>query len=181
MPRAFMCVHRIDNKGPIRMNPFNGSCNGKIEPAFDVECKSTMLSFQSSPSLLGLWLIHGFLDQAHEICQSIPSAEGSCWHAIMHRMEGDFWNSKYWYQQAGRHAVIDRIAARLQTAWTPSSFVDRCERVRESSSESSDQIAIRRVAQVEWQELFAYCWERASGELASNGPVQTSSPPIGNS
>ncbi|MDP1563146.1 MAG: hypothetical protein Q8M16_17340 [Pirellulaceae bacterium] len=131
--------------------------------------------------LSGLWLIHGFLDQAHEICQAIPNAEGSFWHAIMHRMEGDNWNAKYWYQQVGRHEVIDRIAARLKTAWAPSSFVDQCERVGESPPESSAPIAIRRVAQIAWQELFAYCWEQASGEQASNGPAPTSSPPTGNS
>ena len=49
-----------------------------------------------------LWL-HGFLDESHSIAQGLASAEGSYWHALVHRSEGDFSNSKYWY---GRIAVM---------------------------------------------------------------------------
>ena len=51
--------------------------------------------------LAGLWLLHGFLDESHEISQSLKTSEGSFWHGIMHRIERDFWNSKYWYRQVG--------------------------------------------------------------------------------
>src|SRR5277367_1162697 len=37
--------------------------------------------------LAGLWLWHDWLDQSHEISQSLHSATGSFWHAIMHRRE----------------------------------------------------------------------------------------------
>ena len=57
--------------------------------------------------LAGLWLLHGFLDESHEISQSLKTSEGSFWHGIMHRIERDFWNSKYWYRQVGSHQVID--------------------------------------------------------------------------
>src|SRR5690349_1351212 len=40
--------------------------------------------------LAGLWLRFDFLDESHEISQSIADANGSYWHAIMHRLEGDF-------------------------------------------------------------------------------------------
>ena len=45
--------------------------------------------------LSGLCLLHNFLDGSHTITQDIASPEGSYWHGIMHRMEGDFGNSKY--------------------------------------------------------------------------------------
>jgi len=48
----------------------------------------------------GLYLLAGDLHQAHEICQAVPTAHGSAWHAIVHRREGDFWNSKYWWRRA---------------------------------------------------------------------------------
>jgi len=42
----------------------------------------------------GLWLHHDFLDESHAISQGIETAEGSYWHALMHRREGDFGNPK---------------------------------------------------------------------------------------
>jgi hypothetical protein len=30
----------------------------------------------------------------------------SFWHAIMHRREGDFWNSKYWYARCRNHPAL---------------------------------------------------------------------------
>jgi hypothetical protein len=130
--------------------------------------------------LSGLWLVHGFLDQAHEICQSISTAEGSFWHAIMHRMEGDYGNAKYWYRQVGRHAVIDRIATRLSSAWTPAKFVDQCEQLQTARPGSSDQSTWRQVAQIEWQELFWYCWEQADGKRPRATDAETKSLRTGN-
>ena len=60
-----------------------------------------------------LWL-HGFLDESHSIAQGIPSAEGSYWHALMHRSEGDFSNSKYWYRRVGRHAIFPDLLAAVR-------------------------------------------------------------------
>ncbi|MBL8889858.1 MAG: hypothetical protein JNL67_07745 [Planctomycetaceae bacterium] len=114
--------------------------------------------------LSGLWLLHGYLDEAHEICQAVPTAEGSFWHAIMHRMEQDYWNSKYWYQKIGQHAVLDRIAARLQKRWQPGHFVDECEKFRGTGARVAQASDIRRLSQIEWQELFQYCWEQACGQ-----------------
>jgi len=47
-----------------------------------------------------LWLLADDLQIAHEICQNIPSSHGSALHAIVHRREGDFWNSNYWWRRA---------------------------------------------------------------------------------
>ena len=48
----------------------------------------------------GLWLLADDLGRAHQICQNIPTPHGSAWHAIMHRREGDFSNSLYWFGKA---------------------------------------------------------------------------------
>ena len=105
--------------------------------------------------LAGLWLLHCFLDESHEISQSLKTAEGSFWHGIMHRIEPDFWNSKYWYRQVGSHQVIDALTARNSDY--PDSFVDACERAHESGGDpevASDAIA-------EWICLFEYCYRNA--------------------
>jgi Tfp pilus assembly protein PilF len=48
------------------------------------------------------YLDHGDWDAAHKIVQSDESPEG-CWiHAIVHVMEGDLANARYWYGRAKR-------------------------------------------------------------------------------
>ena len=105
--------------------------------------------------LAGLWLLHGFLDESHQISQSLKTAEGSFWHGIMHRIEPDFWNSKYWYRQVGSHEVINAMSAR--NSEYPDGFVDACERAHEVGGDpevASDAIA-------EWICLFEYCYRNA--------------------
>ncbi len=43
----------------------------------------------------------GDWDKAHELAQYIPSPMGSKIHAYLHRKEGDQFNARYWYGQAG--------------------------------------------------------------------------------
>ena len=62
----------------------------------------------------GLWLLAGELDLSHNVSQSCDSQEGSFWHGIMHRREGDFGNSKYWFRRVGRHPVHQRLATQIE-------------------------------------------------------------------
>jgi len=40
---------------------------------------------------------------AHEIVQRDEESPPSCWaHGIVHLMEGDLSNARYWYREAGR-------------------------------------------------------------------------------
>ena len=44
----------------------------------------------------------GNWDQSHRLIQSYYTPE-ACWiHAYLHRVEGDFGNAGYWYNQAGK-------------------------------------------------------------------------------
>lgn len=46
----------------------------------------------------------GDWQQAHAIVQELDDPLASWIHAILHKIEGDAWNSRYWYQRsAGRH------------------------------------------------------------------------------
>ncbi|HAI14027.1 MAG TPA: hypothetical protein DCM28_20145 [Phycisphaerales bacterium] len=57
-----------------------------------------------------LWLYVDELDRSHQISQHLKDAEGSYWHGIMHRREGDFSNSHYWFHNAGaNHRVYSQI------------------------------------------------------------------------
>src|SRR5436305_15294769 len=69
--------------------------------------------------LAGLWLWHDWLDQSHTISQAVGSATGSFWHAIMHRREADFSNSKYWYARCRNHPAIATLSAQAASVINP--------------------------------------------------------------
>jgi hypothetical protein len=47
--------------------------------------------------------LSGDWDGAHKIVQSHEDDATSCWiHAVLHKIEGDAANSRYWYGQAKR-------------------------------------------------------------------------------
>lgn len=106
--------------------------------------------------LSGLWLLAGDLDRSHTISQNIGSADGSFWHGIMHRREGDFGNSKYWFRKVGSHPVLDQVADLSDGVYAdPFDFVDQCSQAVRAGGDSREQC---RAAQwLEWQALMAYC------------------------
>ena len=55
-----------------------------------------------SPLLLALWYDgKGNWTKAHNIAQEIKGRDGALVHAYLHRKEGDLWNARYWYTNAG--------------------------------------------------------------------------------
>jgi hypothetical protein len=123
----------------------------------------------------GLWLLAGELDRSHSVSQILETAEGSYWHGIMHRREGDFWNAKYWFRRVGRHPVLEQLASFLGATENAQQFVsitplpmrelssptkvtqvlvDSCERALSSKPEQVN--ALQRICWLEWQFLFLY-------------------------
>jgi hypothetical protein len=95
----------------------------------------------------GLFLLNDFFEESHSCSQSIEGMTphtGDYWHAILHRREPDYSNSKYWFRHVGRHAAFKDVARRVDqlrsTAdgpfdrvlpggnWDPFAFVDLCEK-----------------------------------------------------
>jgi hypothetical protein len=123
----------------------------------------------------GLWLLAGDLDRSHQVSQSLETMDGSYWHGIMHRREGDFWNAKYWFRRAAKHPVFEQLAADLKNRFDPShasslplgeltraatmpgSLVDGCElALRQKSPNMS---ILEQICWLEWQFLFLHGWE----------------------
>lgn len=58
----------------------------------------------------GLFLMNGDWQRAHEVTQSLTSPTGNHWHALVHRHEPDYDNSKYWLRRAGDSPIYSRLA-----------------------------------------------------------------------
>jgi hypothetical protein len=68
-------------------------------------------------------LASGAWQQAHEIVQKEQCALAAWLHGIVHTLEGDLDNARYWYRKAdrvfpGRDAVEQEIAAARKTVKT---------------------------------------------------------------
>jgi hypothetical protein len=46
--------------------------------------------------------LNGRWDEAHAIVQSSGLASARWIHAVLHKIEGDEWNSRYWYAKTDR-------------------------------------------------------------------------------
>ena len=129
--------------------------------------------------MAGLWLWHDWLDESHVISQALGSATGSFWHAIMHRREGDFSNSKYWYARTAGHPIYTALAAHALTVinplpadkqllrvvregWDADAFVDLVERVSGRDGEPRLR-TVQALQQMEWRLLFEHCAREAGG------------------
>ena len=66
------------------------------------------------------------IERSHTLAQEDPSSTGSLIHAVLHRRETEYWNSKYWLRQTGAHPVLKALAEEFE-GWDPFSHVDRCE------------------------------------------------------
>jgi hypothetical protein len=170
---------------PNRLNDLGiGQENTDFETALNELSFTT--AFESHPlrdtdsanaCLSALWLHHDFLDKSHQISQNIPSPSGSFWHGIMHRREGDYWNSKYWFRQVGNHPIfadLNTVVNKLleqsgqeetiellakQSSWDPFLYVDLVQQHIGSATETEK--VLKQIQRLEWWLLFDYCYKKS--------------------
>ena len=130
--------------------------------------------------LAAIWLYHDFLTESHHLIQLVQTPTASFWHAVMHRREQDYWNSKFWFRSAGQHPIFSALQQkaiefarksesnptalfiRKQYEWDPFVFVDLCE--RNQGTHSSAELLCRQIQTAEWEILFDYCYDKALGQ-----------------
>lgn len=121
----------------------------------------------------GLWLWLGHLDEAHRLAQKIETPTGAFWHAIMHRLEGDFSNSKYWLARCGEHparqAIANNVALVLNDlpadkrllrltngGWNAEYLVDLAQQYHQRMEDPFAGVVVT-IQQIEWRVLIEYC------------------------
>lgn len=152
--------------GELRLARLSDLCGDVVSPA------------DATAVLAGLWLLHGDADASHRCSQSIEDEGrhrcGNFWHAIMHRQEPDYGNSKYWFRRVGQHPIFPELARRADeliaadgsesarrwrtklgtpSDWNASAFVDWCEAASREADLSQMEL-LRRIQFVEMHLLL---------------------------
>ncbi|MBL8849280.1 MAG: hypothetical protein JNG89_06330 [Planctomycetaceae bacterium] len=131
----------------------------------------------------GIAQLNDLLDESHNLAQSIEGHhDGDYWHAIMHRREPDYGNSKYWFRHVGQHPVFGQLAPRaadtlnnasadirshwapklkVDSNWDPFAFVDLCEAAARDE-DSSLGLTARRIQWLEMLLLLKHCCDHAA-------------------
>lgn len=145
---------------------------------------------KDKPSLRGksaealVWLRMGIIDRAHDLVQDAGSGIDAYIHGMIHRVEGDYWNAKYWFRSAGKEVVakiVDQVRASANlekphqseravvaptSSFDPSRLVDQLERLhrsrsnpsqRESESQTRDRMEISWLLEQEWRAAWLIC------------------------
>lgn len=137
-------------------------------------CGHANSSADATAVLAGLWLLHGESDASHRQSQSIEDEGrhrcGNFWHAIMHRQEPDYGNSKYWFRRVGQPEFLAELARRadeliaadgsdsaqrwrtklgLPSRWDSFAFVDWCE----AAARDTDALQTKLVRRIQFIEM----------------------------
>lgn len=76
----------------------------------------------------GLHLLNDDLVTSHVLAQRHEGeAVADYWHAIIHRREGDYGNSRYWFGRVGRTPLLAEVYG--PDAGAPAATVERCRAV----------------------------------------------------
>lgn len=137
----------------------------------------------------GLHLWNESVHRSHVLSQDILNPTGSYLHGIMHRMEGDYDNAKYWFERAGKHPIHSRLQfiktdliydgdwdytvskelgvglhqMYLQRAWDPLLFVDLVQGTVTSGREAKLEKTLLALQKQEIIMLLEFSYRHACG------------------
>src|SRR3954469_4104259 len=119
-----------------------------LSPTAPIDTKLTALIDKLDvplPSHACLLFLKHDLTRSHEIVQSQEGvATFDYLHAVVHRREGDYSNSKYWFRQVGAHPVWAKVYGSDPAA--PAHFVDRCREAGKSPSRELEQVQLQELS-----------------------------------
>jgi hypothetical protein len=122
-----------------------------------------------------LWLRVGIIEPAHEIVQDGTMPLASYLHGVVHRLEADYWNAKYWFRQVQDRRLLQSISIAMveriekeglldlakdlnvvqASVFSPADFVTAHEQLNQHSNTEPEQTAaMERIAWLEWESLW---------------------------
>jgi hypothetical protein len=138
----------------------------------------------------GLHLWNDSLDKSHTLSQHIENDTGSYWHGIMHRMEPDYSNAKYWFRQVGAHPAFAALQARAsqylhnearlaavdsgeigsllnnmsqQSVWDPYMFIDAIQMQESGTYPEDTRNLLENIQRLEIAVLLQYSYKQSCG------------------
>jgi len=114
-----------------------------------------------------LYMRIGQMEPSHINVQDAQRSIGAYIHGVLHRMEGDYWNAKYWFDRVRDPRLLDRIrdlirefsqaqGSVLEDWGGPLRLIEACKDRRSVSREEVVQLA-----HWEWQALWRIVNESA--------------------
>jgi hypothetical protein len=111
-----------------------------------------------------LLLAAGDLERAHRLVQDASNADGTYIHGMVHRVEGDFDNARYWFRRTAvhpaaaeiyRHAAANSPKVAGWTTFDPISLTDWVEASRKTGADEE----LRAVLAIEAEVMFEHLGE----------------------
>jgi hypothetical protein len=109
-----------------------------------------------------LFIAAGGLDQAHRIVQEISTNDGAYIHGMVHRIDDDFDNARYWFRRASgqpagaemyRRAAAGSVTVASHPIWDPFLVTDMVETSRTAGVTEE----LRAVLTIEFEVLLESC------------------------
>ena len=112
------CLERFPDAGPGQAGAGTGISPTQLAVALNSALSHTKLSESDKKCMTaGILLLWDFLDESHEISQSMEGKgiprTADYWHGIMHRREPDAGNASYWFRRVGKHPALKSLAENL--------------------------------------------------------------------
>ena len=108
-----------------------------------------------------LFIAAGGVDQAHRIVQEISTSDAAYIHGIIHRIDDDFDNARYWFRRAGmepasaeiyRRAAANSLTVASHPIWDPLLVTDMVETSRTAGVTQE----LRVILTIEFEELLQF-------------------------
>lgn len=194
-------VEALQNRHPLQdLNPkavWDAELDRKIE-ALSADMLGASGSEQEAYALAfisGLHLWNDSLDKCHDILQDPilydHHATGNYWHAIMHRLESDYNNSRDWFGDLV-HPVFEELheqvtallksevpfdslkqtevtmaleKMRRQTAWDPYLFINAVESQSAEGKDPFTQLVLQKIQWLEMALLLRFTYNKSCGKM----------------
>jgi hypothetical protein len=120
----------------------------------------------------GLYLWNGNMESSHTISQDLENRTGSYLHGILHRLEPDYSNAKYWFRMAGGHPdgdLLQKETLKLlqesgnealylrftqKTGWNPILLTDMVEAALQTRGTEDEVLLLEQIQTIELRLLL---------------------------